>query len=48
MRQLLGRLPGDDFEPYSDKIAVAARYPKTKKPSNSSSQAKNSAKTDKK
>ena len=28
LRQLLGHIPGDDFEQYSDSVAVAARHPR--------------------
>lgn len=31
LRQLLGHVPGDDFDQYADITAVAARHPKTKK-----------------
>lgn len=35
LRQLLGHLPGDDFEQYTDLAAVAARHPKPEKPKSS-------------
>jgi CBS domain containing-hemolysin-like protein len=31
LRQLMGHLPGDDFDQYADPAAVAARHPKHKK-----------------
>jgi CBS domain containing-hemolysin-like protein len=31
LRQLLGHVPGDDFDQYTDLAAVAARHPRAKK-----------------
>jgi len=35
VRQLVGHVPGDDFDQYTDIAAVAARHPKVKKPKKS-------------
>lgn len=35
LQQLLGHIPGDDFDQYADLVAVAARHPKVKKPKKS-------------
>jgi CBS domain containing-hemolysin-like protein len=46
LHQLLGHVPGDDFNQYADIEVVAARHPKTKKPKKSDESDETPVKTD--